>query len=463
MSRQLGSEFRDFQTALDEDPVTGLRVNSLKITAQEYQARTPLRLGEPIPWAPGAYILPPSDLSAGNHAHHRAGLFYLQDPSAMAPAALLDPGAGERVLDLAAAPGGKTTHLAALMGTGGLLVANEIKDKRVGHLAMNVERWGASNVVTTNESPERLVDHFGATFDRVLVDAPCSGEGMFRKDMGARLDWSPEVVRGCALRQKNILSLAAKLVKAGGRLMYSTCTFATEEDEEIILAFLKTHPGYEVVPLPDLPGSMRGQPGWMEGAPGDVALTRSLEGALRLFPHRIAGEGHFICLMQKTGAEKQERIHDPQWKSRESPLADMDCYQERLFQDFWSDLQLPAQPAAQLKVWGERLYLVPEDMPDPGSLRLIHPGTWIGRFKTGRFEPAHPLALRLQANQVGRVVDLMPGEARLDAYLHGEVLASEGEDGWVLVCVDGFGLGWGKRVQGRLKNHYPKGWMQSTG
>ncbi len=215
----------------------------------------------------------------GKHPYHLAGLYYLQDPSAMAPAELLmgapfgtqqgcaslQPASsrGMRVLDLAAAPGGKTTALACLMQGHGLLVANEIKDKRVGHLAFNVERWGAGNVVITNESPERLADHFGAFFDRVLVDAPCSGEGMFRKDMGARRDWSPGMVAGCAIRQRAILRVAAKLVRPGGYLLYSTCTFAPEEDEETISGLLDGLPEFEVVEPPLFEGFMCGRPEWM--------------------------------------------------------------------------------------------------------------------------------------------------------------------------------------------------------
>jgi len=317
-----------------------------------------------------------------------AGLYYLQDPSAMAPAVLLDPQPGERILDLAAAPGGKTTQLAALMHGRGLLVANEIKDKRLGHLAMNVERWGAGNILITNETPERLADTFGPFFDRVLVDAPCSGEGMFRKDMGARRDWSPEMVQGCAVRQRNILHIAAKLVRPGGYLLYSTCTFAPEEDEEIIFDLLENAPGYEVVSLPDFPGFLRGKPEW---------------------------------------ARRQPRM------------------------EFSPD---------RLVVRGERLYLTPEEMPDLGGLRLVHPGVWLGTFKKGRFEPAHPLALYLKAGAVKNALDFKPGDSRLAAYLRGETLDSPGEPGWVLVCVDGFGLGWGKRVQGVVKNHYPHGWVQ---
>jgi NOL1/NOP2/sun family putative RNA methylase len=334
MSRYLGDEYEAFARSLDQAPRTGLRVNTLKLSPEDFQGISAFALGEKVDWCPSAFHLPPpvsirvAGASPGLHPHHLAGLYYLQDPSAMAPAELLAPRPGERVLDLAAAPGGKTTHLAALMGGEGLLVANEIKSKRVGHLAQNLERWGAGNVVITNETPEALADHFGAYFDRVLVDAPCSGEGMFRKDMGARADWSPEMVAGCAVRQSAILRLAAKMVRPGGYLLYSTCTFAPEENEAVIAGLLSraadgSGMSFRTVALPQLDGFMSGRPDWLhlDGPPHGLRRPQSsgtssghssgtsseLDRAVRLFPHRVQGEGHFACLVQRVpSTEDQE-------------------------------------------------------------------------------------------------------------------------------------------------------------
>ncbi len=442
MQKFLGAEFPAFVESLEASPRSGLRVNTLKLTPQHFQQITPLRLGERIPWCDSAFELTASPLSPGLHPHHLAGLYYLQDPSAMSPAELLAPQPGERVLDLSAAPGGKTTHLAALMRGRGLLVANDIKDKRVGHLIQNVDRWGAQNVVVTNETPERLADHFGAYFDRVLVDAPCSGEGMFRKDMGARADWSPEMVAGCAARQGNILRVAAKLVKPGGFLLYSTCTFAPEEDEGAVSGLLGE---FSVVELPLFPGFMRGQPGWL-GAQASAQLS----GALRLFPHRLAGDGHFVCLLQK----KAETARQPM--ETENRMA----YPARAPLDFWrrfaEETLNAVWPEERLRLGGERLYLLPEACPDFGRLRVPRPGVWLGTFKKDRFEPAHPLAL---AGSPRKTQPLAAESLELAAYLRGETLTSSAA-GWTLVTVDGFGLGWGKGVQGILKNHYPKGWLQ---
>lgn len=460
MSRLLGAEFPAFAAALEGEPFSGLRVNTLKLSADEFQKISPFPLGQRVLWETSAFLLPPSNFSPGLHPYHLAGLYYLQDPSAMSAAALLDPRAGDRVIDLAAAPGGKTTHLAALMQGGGLLVANEIKDKRLGHLAMNVERWGAGNIVITNETPERLADHFGAYFDRVLVDAPCSGEGMFRKDMGARLDWSPEMVAGCAVRQVNILRVAAKLVRPGGRLLYSTCTFAPEENEEVIAALLNEFPEYEVEPLPEQPGFLRGQPGWASYKPHTPRRAESLSGAVRLLPHRVTGEGHFVCRLRR-----MEDALPRQRRTQRSPgraaLGEMNRLQSGLWQEFARDTLAVDLTAGRLRVRGERLYFVPEGMPDFGGLRLVHPGVWLGTFKTGRFEPAHPLALFLRPGGARRTLSLSPDDPALTAYLRGEPLPSAGEAGWTLVTVDGWPFGWGKRVQGVLKNHYPRGWMQA--
>lgn len=458
MSHFLGDEFSAFLSALEGEPVGGLRVNTLKISMEEFQKISPFPPGSPVPWAPSAFVLPPSLPSTGNHPYHLAGLYYLQDPSAMSAATLLDPKPGDRVLDLAAAPGGKTTHLAALMQGSGLLVANEIKDKRVGHLAMNIERWGAGNVVVTNETPERLADHFGPYFDRVLVDAPCSGEGMFRKDMGARLDWSPEMVTGCAVRQQNILRLAAKLVRPGGWLLYSTCTFAPEEDEEVIVGLLEEFPDYTVVPLPDHPGFMRGQPDWVKRK-HDHRRAETLTGAVRLFPHRLRGEGHFVCALRRMEEKAPSQERQTQGPRRASGMLEMDRGRVKLWEAFLQDVLAVDFPVSRLRVRGDRLYFTPEEMPEFGYLRVVHPGVWLGNFKKERFEPAHPLALFLRKGQAKRTLPLAADGSDLARYLRGETLLSDGPAGWTLITVAGWPLGWGKCVQGVLKNHYPRGWQ----
>lgn len=420
-------------------------MNTLKISAERFHELSPFALGERIPWAPSAFLLE-NEEKPGKHPYHQAGLYYLQDPSAMAPAELLAPQPGERVLDLAAAPGGKTTHLATLMQGQGLLLANEIKTKRTGHLVQNVERWGSGNVVVTNETPENLADHLGPFFDRVLVDAPCSGEGMFRKDMGARADWSLEMVRGCAVRQENILRVAGKLVRPGGHLLYSTCTFAPEENESVIAKFLEEFTDYDIDGLQQHPGFMQGRPEWLEQKPlGDLAK------AVRLFPHRIEGEGHFACLLQRKSGEATER-------TGESRLTRLSKFQAGHWREFASKALRVDWDADRLRVVGDRLYFIPDEVPDFGRLRVVHPGIWLGLLKKDRFEPAHPLALFIKPEEIANGVTFASGSSEISAYLRGESIPSDAA-GWAVVCVDGFPLGWGKGVQGILKNHFPRGWI----
>ncbi len=378
----------------------------------------------------------------------------------MAPAFLLDLQPAERVLDLAAAPGGKATALAALMKGEGLLVVNEIKDKRLGHLVMNMERWAAPNVLITNETPERLASHFGPYFDKVLLDAPCSGEGMFRKDMGARLDWSIKMIEGCAERQVNILKVGAQLVRPGGILLYSTCTFNPEENEEVILKFLGEFPIFQVSQLHHYPGFLPGQPGWVSSFDDVQGRVTSLTGAVRLFPHRLPGEGHFICSLIRTTDGNIGRMNTSHGRERELHLQDLDSDQVKSWQEFSHQALRENWETNRLQARNERLYFTPKELPSVGGLRVTSPGIWLGTFKKNRFEPAHPLALFLDASRVTKAINLEPGDPTLQAYLRGETLHSPGDPGWCLVSVDGFGLGWGKRVQGLVKNHYPRGWIR---
>ena len=249
MDIALGGEFDAFLASYETPPVQGLRANSLKIAPADLAQRLPFDL-QPVSWSRETFVVTGSLAKPGRHPYHGAGLYYLQDPSATAPVELLDPQPGETVLDLAAAPGGKSTHIAARLGQAGLLVANEVIHKRAWELAGNLERWGATNVAITTETPERLAERWPGFFDAVLVDAPCSGEGMFRKGDAARREWTPALVRGCALRQDAILEQAAALVRPGGRLVYSTCTFAPGEDEGMVARFLEAHPEFTLVDPP---------------------------------------------------------------------------------------------------------------------------------------------------------------------------------------------------------------------
>ncbi len=442
----LGDEYAVFLSCYDRHPESGLRVNTLKLTPVEFQQLSPLEL-TPIAWCPAAFHIP-EHAQPGKHPHHAAGLYYLQDPSAMLAAEALAPAPGERVLDLAAAPGGKSTHLAALMQGQGILVANEIHPKRVWELAENLERWGTGNVAITNETPERLAAHFEAYFDKVLLDAPCSGEGMFRKSEAARLAWSPALVASCARRQVTLINQAARLVRPGGCLLYTTCTFSAEENEGVISAFLDSHPNFELRDFTRQSGFVAGYDAWSYATQA-ISVNADMRQTVRLWPQRIRGEGHFLALLRRIDGEQPrgERRRQADKLSAEA---------RRLFAEFIS---------ASLKSWdregtivqrGAYLYRLPPHSPDLKGLHVIHPGLWLGTLKKNRFEPSHALAMSLRSEQAVRVMDLDEATAR--AYLQGQSLtANTLAAGWTLLTLEHYPLGWGKCSQGIVKNYYPHG------
>ena len=448
MQRLLGDEFGAFVSSYTQSPQIGLRVNLLKISPTQFRELYPYKL-DPIPWSPSGFRLLDLDqgqITPGKHPYHAAGLYYLQEPSAMLVAELLDPKPGEKILDLCAAPGGKTTQLASLMQNRGLLVANEIHSKRVWDLAENLERWGARNTVITNEQPERLAIHFGAYFDRVLVDAPCSGEGLFRRDPGARASWNIKLIEGCSIRQTNILQIAGSLVRPGGLLVYSTCTFAPEENEGSLQRFLELQPGFKIIDLPNVPGSDPGHPDWLS-----EQGSGSLKSAIRMWPHHIQGEGHFVAILQKTdGANTQ---YAPSQIKRKIPKVALDQ-----FKTFVNDNLITFTDTDNLSLVGSYLYESAEEWPDFGSIRVIHPGWWLGTFKKNRFEPAHAFAQGLNRAQIQNYIDFRCDDKELINYLHGENLpARNAPSGWVVIMIDGFPIGWGKSIQGVIKNAYPRG------
>ncbi|MBQ3356093.1 MAG: RsmB/NOP family class I SAM-dependent RNA methyltransferase [Oscillospiraceae bacterium] len=427
MKRLLGDEYGDFLASYDRPRNTGLRLNPRK------GAENLPFCGERIPWEPNGYYLLP-DTRPGLHPYHDAGVYYLQEPSAMAPARLLDAQPGEVVLDLCAAPGGKTTQLAAAMQGQGLLVCNEIQPKRARILSSNVERLGVTNALVLNEHPAKLAERFPAFFDRILVDAPCSGEGMFRKEDAAVTDWSEETVSMCADRQSEILNSAAEMLRPGGRLVYSTCTFAPEENEGVVSRFLHSHPDYDAEAV-DAPWFDRGHPDWIDD-PADGA-----EHTFRLWPHKLRGEGHFAAVLRRCGEEA--RTVGALQKTEALP----DCVK-----DFLSENRLSLSGNAVS--FGETVYLAPEGLPDLRGLHVLRAGLELGEVRKGRFVPAHALALTL--TDFPAVADYPADSSEIDAYLHGQTLFAP-QRGWVLVCVDGYPLGWSKGADGVLKNHYPKG------
>jgi NOL1/NOP2/sun family putative RNA methylase len=452
MRALLGGEAEALFRALQGPPHLGLRVNTLKTVPERFAALSPWPL-ERLPWCGSGYRLsaPAGTPRPGLHPLHRAGVYYLQEPSAMAVAEAVAPTPGAWVLDLAAAPGGKATHLGALLGGSGLLVANEAVSGRVRALGENLERCGVPNALLVSETVERLAARWRGLFDYVLLDAPCSGEGMFRKSDDARAMWSAATVARCAQRQRALLDAAAALVKPGGVLVYSTCTFAPEENEGVVATFLRAHPEFTLSPL-TLPGAAPGRPDWAaDGA------ELSLERAARFWPHRTPGEGHFVARLERARAETST----PGARSVRRPPALPHPIRNAWAAFCRETFRLSEPPFADraLELQGDRLVALPAATPELRGLRVLRSGLWLGTPKKGRFEPSHSLALALPPKAVAaaRRLELAPDDPQLERYGRGEVLESAGDDGWLLVTTLGFVLGWGRRVKGTVKNFYPRG------
>lgn len=411
MQKRLGAAYPAFLRSYEDAPVRGVRANLLKLTAAEFAALAPFAR-EPVPWAEDGFYTDAE--KPGHTAAHHAGLFYAQEPSAMCAAPLLDVKPGERVLDLCAAPGGKTTQLAAAMRGEGVLVANEYVYDRARILSQNVERLGVTNCAAVNADTAALAAALPAYFDKILVDAPCSGEGMFRKDAVAVREWSAENVAHCAARQRAILDDAARLLAVGGTLVYSTCTFEPCEDEEQIAAFLSRHPGF-------------------------VKETERL-----LLPHEVRGEGHYAARLVKTEGEARNASPFPQRRNAAA---------ERAWREFAADFFVRPPEGAVTTLADGRMFLLPAFLPAlPG--RVLRAGLELGCFDGKRFTPAHALAMGVTCADVRSVYALSDEDCI--RWLRGEALPREGR-GWGVAAWRGYPVGLGKASGGMLKNHYPKG------
>ena len=446
MKEMLGEDYPAFLESYACPNRQSLRVNTLKGTKEAFLQKAAFDL-TPVAWEENGFYYG-AEYQPGRHPWHEAGVYYIQEASAMAPAVFLGAAPGERVLDLCAAPGGKSGQIAAAMRQQGILVLNEIHPARAKILSENAERMGMANAIVTNAAPEELAQRFMGWFDRILVDAPCSGEGMFRKNPEACLEWSLPNVELCARRQDTILDSAAGMLRAGGRLVYSTCTFAPEEDEGSVLRFLRRHPEFEPENVPLLEGMERGFTRCETEGPSACSL--------RLWPHRLAGEGHFLAVLRKTG----ERLGARREKYREEKGLSPAEYAD--YTKFAKE-NLAVLPEGRYLRFGEQLYLAPAGTPSLRGLRVLRPGLHLGTQKKGNFVPAHALALFLKPQEAVRCLDL-PADGREAAdFLAGETLSAEGEKGWYLIAADGYSIGWGKLAGGQMKNHYPKGLRKKIG
>lgn len=443
MSKLLGDRFDDFLKGYDGDRQYGLRRNPLKAEKEAFEM-LPFGLKKVL-WAQEGYYYDEST-RPGRNPYHEAGAYYIQEPSAMAVAELLDAKPGDKILDLCAAPGGKSTQIAGKMNGQGLLVSNEINPQRAKILSQNIERMGIRNAVVVNHDSKDLRERFPAFFDKILVDAPCSGEGMFRKDENAVNEWSMENVKMCSSRQREILENAAAMLVPGGTLVYSTCTFSPEENEETIAGFVAEHDEFIIEDCEFYEGFDHGHPEWVTA--GDSA---DIDKTIRLWPHMLGGEGHYAAKLKKKTGENISYQPGENFQKK----TDLTLYKEfenQYLKDFNID--------GDYVLFGDRLCIVPKIMPSLKGLKVVRPGLELGEYKRKRFEPAHALAMALKADEVLNVYNMNQDEAA--RYIHGETIVSDGEDsgkikGWMLMQVDGYSIGWGKCSNGVIKNHYPKG------
>ncbi len=434
MKGQLLSSFDDYMNCFLMPSYKALRINRRKVMPVDHASVGRLATGseklEPVDGIEGAFYY--DEGSPGKSALHAAGAFYIQEPSAMLPATLMDIGKTPlKVLDLCAAPGGKTTQIADMMNGLGLLVANEIIPSRAKILSENIERMGVENALVISEDPEKLSERFAGYFDRILVDAPCSGEGMFRKNPEAVSEWSPENVEMCAKRQDWLLDCAVSMLAPGGKIVYSTCTFSPEEDEECVERFLARHPSFAISSPP-----------------------------VKLYPHTFRGEGHFaVSFIETRGTVPLSQKIET--KGRFLSLKKLRQRNRPSVSEFAKDFITETD---RLAMFGDSLYLVPDMCPDIDGLKVLRAGVKIGTYKKDRLEPDHALSHVLRPEDANCHIDLEAGSREAMQYLEGMTInCAPSLKGWCLVCAGGLPMGWGKASGGVVKNHYPKGLRSNAG
>jgi len=536
MEKLLGDEFDHFMSSYEAPRVYGLRINRLKLGVEQWRKLSDM--GEEvreIPWAPDGLYYKEGE-RPGKHPHYHAGLYYIQEPSAMAPVELLDVQPGHRVLDLCAAPGGKSTQIAGKLQGRGVLVTNDNARERTKALAKNIELAGVRNAVVLNDEPAAIAAVFPEWFDRILIDAPCSGEGMFRKDDSMIAEWEKHSIERCSLMQRDIMQHAASMLAPGGRMVYSTCTFSPEENEQQMAQFLAEHDDFFVEAISPQHGWRAGRADLAEGAAQlEAERLQSIQGTVRLWPHLIEGEGHYAAVLRRSGERtsimeeeavvaasvrrqsvqsaggslKREAVPSS-GKKQEKKLDHRDERRaaKRQTRNDWANagLERPAnkkaagsgrdgaamnltEEASPIELWhqyaeqfainglswpgrivafGSRVYIQPAELPSLDGLRVVRAGWYVGEAIRGRFEPSHPLAMGLKRNEAVRSVNWRSSDEQTIRYLKGETLfvdeseltvhADATSKGYLLVCTDGFPIGWGKYAAGMIKNELPAGW-----
>lgn len=439
MKHLLGEEYTDYLATYSQPKYQGIRINTMKVDGEKWETINPFHNLEPVEWCKEGFYY--EDAHPAKHPYYFAGLYYMQEPSAMAPGAYIPIEEGDKVLDLCAAPGGKSTQVLAKLNQTGLLVANDISATRAKALLKNIENFGVRNAMITNETSDRLAAKCPGFFNKILIDAPCSGEGMFRKSEEAIKNWETYDPEYCMGLQRVILEDAHKMLQENGMILYSTCTFSPEENEGMIQEFLTNHPQYKVVQLEGVGGIGQGKPEWVEA-------DQSLKGALRLWPHHLKGEGHFVCLLQKLEHEvdQTERLKVKQCIKDFEPL--------KAFIQMNTTINIDT-PVVEIK---GKIYAVGEDVPAFSGLRIVRSGLLLGEIKNKRFEPSHAMVLAYPREVFKNFVDLSSQDEQVRKYLKGETLLIDVPKGYHTIGVDGYPLGWAKSNNGMLKNQYPPNW-----
>lgn len=446
MKEMLGEDYDNYLASFGQEAHQGLRVNTAKISVGDFLKLSPYEL-RAVPWCPNGFYYDKKEKPA-KHPFYFAGLYYIQEPSAMTTASLLPVEEGDTILDLCAAPGGKSTELAAKLHGTGLLVTNDISNSRAKALLKNIEVFGVGNALVTSEPPNELAKRFPKFFDKILIDAPCSGEGMFRKQSSMIKAWENNGVDLFVGLQRSILKEAVTMLKPGGTIIYSTCTFSKEENEQSVEYLLSLDASLHLMELPLFKGFDKGHPEW--GTTGNQELTK----CRRLWPHRIEGEGHFVAMVRKDTEEIT------------TPVTEYVFSKERLSKeaaDFIKALDYPFE-LSRMDVQKERVFYIPEKMPFVKGLRILRCGLYMGDMKKNRFEPSQSLAMFLKSSEFSNAICLPAEDDRVVKYLKGETIELEPDevksyrDGICLVCVKQYPLGFGKLSKGTIKNKYLPGW-----
>lgn len=436
MKQLLGEEYEEYERSLSLAPVKGFRVNTDKISLEDFEKINPFSTDR-IPYVENGFYL--KEEKTGNHPFHHAGLIYIQEPGAMMPAECIDIGEDWRVLDMCAAPGGKSTQLKNKLGENGLLVSNEIIPSRCKILTGNIERLGLKNCITTCMDTKRLASVFPDTFDLIMVDAPCSGEGMFRKEEQAVTQWSYENVVMCAERQREILENAVCCLKDGGYIIYATCTFSLEENEMVIDGFLSEHPEFELVKVRQSVIDSTCDAISFEGC-----KCESIHYARRFYPHKAPGEGQFAAVLKSTVTPKENKKADA---GKHEKI-------DKVVFDFL-DNTLTSYDKSKVRMYnGNPVYFIGDFDVKKGT--AFSCGVTIGEVKKSYIQPHHQFFMAM-GDLFKRKIELSPDSAEITKYLHGEEIDADTENGWAVVTTCGCSTG-GIKVSGKKgKNHYPKG------